>query len=265
MVRAEINNCSKFKPNISKIYFTDQLLLLNFLKVYDFDLDRSKKLLLVFLTLRKKNPHLFTNRDLYDEKFRNANKVQQVFALKDHSPEGYKISIVRTFDIDLSGLVKFIKKNNLIFFDTLICLGYSSCDFFRFIIATLDARLVSDWGIPEGEVVIFDMKNFGFKHLMKFLSDPSNLKTYMTYSQETAPINLVHTHYINCSSVIPKLMTFLRPFMNKHLANSVRFHSSLDTLYEYLPKSSLPNEYGGNIGNLDDLNKNWMEVFMSKR
>jgi hypothetical protein len=135
------------------------------------------------------------------------------------------------------------------------------------ILAVLDARFsIEDSGeIPDGDVLIYDMTYFGFKHLMKFVMDPGNMKGYLKYCQDYAPNKLVQTHFINCSSVIPKLMAFVKPFLNKEVAESLRFHTKLESLHEMVPKECLPNEFGGSLGKVDDLFEEWVKVFMTKR
>lgn len=220
---------------------------MNFLKSSDNDLEKAKSALVKYLQVRKKYPALFTNRDLFGEKFQQVFKAFQVIPLRQFAPENLKVTIFRTLEDGM-------KHNN-------------SCDVFRLILATLDARFVAaDLDkLPDGDTLIYDMKNFGFKHLMKFLMDVSNMKAYLKYCQESTPTKLVEVHFINCSAVVPKLITFIKPFLNKEVAESLRVHTSLESLHAVMSKECLPNEYGGNIGKLDDLNEAWMNIFLSKR
>lgn len=58
-----------------------------------------------------------------------------------------------------------------------------------------------------------------------------------------------------------KLIALVRPFLRKELFDVMHFHSSgYETLYEYIPKNMLPNEYGGNAGKLDEIHKKSLEL-----
>ena len=244
-----IGECFKNQLNTfeSSISFSDAILLLQFLKFNDFDVEKSKSLLVENLQMRKKYPSLFTQRDLSGEKFQQVLKVHQVIPFDKLSPDSFKITVFRT----LEGGMK----------------NHNACDVFRLFIATLDARLLAanENELPSGEVIIYDMKNFGFKHLMKFLMDVTNMRAYLKYSQEYSATKIVQVHFLNCSSVIPKLMSFVKPFLKTEVSESMKFHTNFESLHEIIPKECLPNEYGGYVGKLDDLNENWMKVMLSKR
>jgi hypothetical protein len=57
------------------IISTDKLMLLRYLKVVEFDHEKAQKLLLLNLDLRRKNPHIFTNRDFDSEEIQIAIKT----------------------------------------------------------------------------------------------------------------------------------------------------------------------------------------------
>lgn len=46
-----------------------------------------------------------------------------------------------------------------------------------------DARIASEPQLPQGDVPIFDMNGFGFKHIAKVLRHLSILRVYMKFSQ----------------------------------------------------------------------------------
>lgn len=244
--------CKTTKTNCHSTFnLSDRLLLLRYLKVYDFDLEKSKQLLLVNLEMRQKNPNLFENRDLLSDDFQELFKHVQVFPMKRTTPKGHKLTIFYTVDSDTS--------------------KYTICRYLSYMLAGLDTKFVSfvtddiDEPAHDGEIFINDLQNFGFKNMMQFVSNPSLLNSYLKYSQEATPMKMIQNHFINCSSVIPKLMTFIKPFLNKKVADSLNFHSNLDTLHAMVPKECLPEEHGGTAGKRDDLNREWMEVLMSKR
>jgi hypothetical protein len=227
-------------------FFSDSNILLNFLKFNDFDLEKSKSHLVENIQMRKKHPVLFTDRDLFGEKFQSCMKAHQIIPLKKHTTQNMKVSVFRALEGGMKNL--------------------NAVDIYRLIVATLDARFLDDSAeIPDGDIVIYDMAHFGFKHLMKFVVDPINMKTWTSYCQDFAPYKIVQIHFINCSSVVPKLMTFVKPFLNKEVAESLRFHKTLESLHEMVEKDCLPNEFGGTLGKIDELFEDWKKIFMAKR
>jgi CRAL/TRIO domain len=196
--------------------------------------------------MRKKNPNLFENRDLSGDEFQRVFEYQQAFSMPCNTPENHKIAIFRLDE-------KFHDK-------------YNVCEVFRFIVASLDAKFVTEDELPhDGEIFVNDLQNFGLKKVMQCLANVSMLKNYLKYAQEAAPMKLVQNHFINCSSAIPKLISFIKPFLGKEVAESLQFHSNFDTLHKMVSKECLPEEYGGTAGKSDDINREWVKVLMSKQ
>nr|CAH7718433.1 unnamed protein product [Callosobruchus chinensis] len=95
-----------------------------------------------------------------------------------------------------------------------------------------DVRMVSEDQIPEGEIPIFDMKNFTLRHLTKIVLPV--LKKYMIYTQ-------------------------VAEMLHCHLPDS-------DTLYQFVPRRCLPVEYGGEPElTCEGLKREWMDKVMKFR
>lgn len=134
--------------------FVDRLLLLRFLKIYDFDLEKAKELLVVCLETRTQHPSLFEKRDMLDDEFQRVIEFQQVFEMIPRTPENHKVSIFR-----ISGKTE----------------KYEICEVLRFMIAALDVKLVSfqeedenEDALPhDGEIFVNDMTHFGLRNVMQ--------------------------------------------------------------------------------------------------
>jgi CRAL/TRIO domain len=56
-------------------------------------------------------------------------------------------------------------------------------------------------------------------------------------------------------------MTLIRPFVKKELFEAMHFHTSgYESLYDYVPKEDLPEEYGGEAGKIDDIFEKWLKI-----
>lgn len=244
----EIRTVFDFEQFVIKVSaISDKLLLVRYLKIYDFDLEKAKKLLVINLEMRKNYPTIFEKRDLLSDELQQALHTFHVYDLPQKTPENNKISVFRLVDDD---------PDKFVFVDVL-----------RMASATLDGRFVrvDEGELISGDYVVFDMKGFGFKHLMKCVANLSLLRSYMTYAQDAVPFNVLQNHYINCSPVVSKLMKLVKPFMNKKLTDSLHFHTNMETLYETISPEYLPNELGGTAGNIEEMFDDWLKVLMTKR
>lgn len=205
--------------------------------MYDFDLEAAKKLLIYFLETRMKNPQIFSNRDVLSDEFQLAMKTFQCCALPQNTKENHKISVFRLVDSNPD--------------------NFSYVEIIRMILTLLDARLicVDPNELIDGEISIVDVSGFGFKHFTKVLANLGTMKAYFMYAQEAAPIKIIQSHFVNCPPIMGKMLAVMKPFMKKEVWDTLKIHSSLDSLYECLPKELLPVDYGGCAGSLDDLYK----------
>lgn len=230
-----------------RFHLPDKLLLLRFLKVYDFDIEKAKELLLINLEMRKKNPMIFENRDILDADFQQTFKTIQICPMPRVTAENNKISVFRLSDPDPS--------------------KYVYVDVCRSVVTMMDVRFVTvdDNELINGEIGVVDMSGFTFKHFMKSASNLSVMRNYMKYVQEAAPFKIIQNHFINCSPMMDKFISFVKPFMKKELIDTMKFHTDLETLYDTLPRELLPNEFGGSAGNIEDIHREWIKTVESKR
>lgn len=135
-------------------------------------------------------------------------------------------------------------------------------------------------GIAEGLAIIVDMGGTKLSHLTKiniytmrkflfyvqvFKSFPSFYFNYyklqfdfcIIFQKDALPIRLRAIHFINIPSWVDKLLAMMTPFIKKELMNSLYLHQTLDTFVDkYVPKTMLPDKYGGTAGNMETMCKN---------
>jgi hypothetical protein len=216
--------------------------------VSEFNIEKAKSLLMLFLETRKNNPELFLNRDVLSEEFQRATNTIHLIPMKKNNHLNQKISIFRVADPD---------PNN-----------YNPKEICRAVLALYDIRFESlddDEVLNNGEIGICDLKGYSFRHLMKVFRYMWLMNPYFKYIQETIPTVIVQNHFVNASGIFNKMMALMRPFMKKELLETIKIHESYETLYDYLPRELLPNEYGGVAGCLDDIYAEWLTKVKSKR
>lgn len=54
--------------------------------------------------------------------------------------------------------------------------------------------------------------------------------------------------------MVDTIVNAVRPFLKEKIRQRIHFHSTIDTLYKSVPKAMLPTEYGGDAGNIKDIN-----------
>lgn len=171
----------------------------------------------------------------------------QICPMPKNTVENHKVSVFRLVDPDPE--------------------KYVYLDVCRTVVSMLDARFVTvdDNELIDGEIGVVDMSGFSFKHIFKSASNLSLVKNYMKYVQEAAPFKIVQNHFINCPGIMDKFMSLLKPFMKKEVLETIKFHSSLESLYDTVSRDLLPNEFGGTAGSIDDIHREWIKNLESKR
>jgi len=214
----------------------DDHLISRFLAVCDNSLERTKRTMDLFFCLRADAPEFFANRDPLQPHIQDIFKMVDLLPLPKLTKEGYKCFLYRLAD---SNPDKFHFND---YVKTFFLVG--------------DTRVKTETSIPNGEVIIFDMKGYTFRHLTKVVL-PS-LRKYMQYSQEAHPVRLRQIHIINVSSILDKTMALIKPLMKPEVAAMLHFHQpDSNTLDKYVDPEILPEEYGGKAGTVSDIKETW--------
>ncbi|KAH1018073.1 hypothetical protein HUJ05_005895 [Dendroctonus ponderosae] len=161
--------------------------------------------------------------------FRSAQKPKRYLVrLPKTTPEGYRVLLYSVRDPDPT------KMN---FNDVVkgFCM-YNDC-------------VLSEDGLQEGYIVIFDMKDVCLGHLAR-VSLPA-LKCFMYYIQDAHPCRLKQIHVLNTATWIHHVMRLVVPLVRSELLNLVRFHKG--SIPDGFPTELLPMDYGGEAPTVEDL------------
>ncbi|KAJ8714605.1 hypothetical protein PYW07_002830 [Mythimna separata] len=222
----------------------DDILLLRFLTSCRFSMERAKKTIDLFFTIRSNGPELFCKRDPWSPEIRRVFEITDMLPLPNKTKENYKVFIYRLNnpDLDLFNFVDAVKT--------------------FFMLA--DTRLTEDHEIPDGEIPIFDAANVSLKFIGKV--NLSALRKYMMYTQEAMPIRLKQVHVINAPSYIGKIFAICKPFLKTEVSKLIKFHEpNTDTLYKDIPQEILPSEFGGKAGPIEQIKREWIKKMEAKR
>ncbi|XP_046966650.1 clavesin-1-like [Vanessa cardui] len=207
-------------------------------------MERVKRTIDLFFTMRSTAPELFLQRDPWSPEIRRVFEITDMLPLPNKTKENYKVFIYRLNnpDYDLFNFIDAVKT--------------------FFMLA--DTRLTEEDDIPSGEIPIFDSANITLKFIGKI--NLSVLRKYMMYTQEAIPIRLKQVHVINTPAYIGKLFAICKPFLKAEVAKLIKFHEpNSDTLYQDVPQDLLPTEYGGKAGSIDQIKRYWIKRVEAKR
>lgn len=109
-----------------------------------------------------------------------------------------------------------------------------------------DIRLREEYVGVAGDVYILDASVATPTHFAKFT--PALVKKFLVCVQEAYPVKLKEVHVVNVSPLVDTILNFVKPFLKEKIRNRIFMHSTMETLYERIPKDILPEEYGGNAG-----------------
>ena len=122
-----------------------------------------------------------------------------------------------------------------------------------------DVRLKEEMVGVAGDVYILDATVATPAHFSKFT--PTLVKKFLTCVQEAYPVKLKEVHVVNVSPLVDTIINFVKPFLKEKIRNRIFVHSTMDTLFEYIPQDILPTEYGGKAGPIQKIHGNFLTYF----
>lgn len=75
-------------------------------------------------------------------------------------------------------------------------------------------------GPSNGLIILFDMQNVGYKHLLR--PKLEYLRVFFRYLQEALPAKLKEMHIMNCDSFFDMVLALIKPFMKSDILNKVK-------------------------------------------
>ncbi|RZC37681.1 uncharacterized protein BDFB_004462 [Asbolus verrucosus] len=206
------------QPHLPKA--TEAQLML-FLKSCYYRLEPTKSAIDNFFTVRTLCPEIFGCPST--ESLKQELSVGSINVLPKKTPEGYCVVFMKLIDFNPDNY-RCVNQINLLDLHMMLHLHQN--------------------GPCNGVLTVADMKGLAFGHVTRF--NLVAIKKHLYYVQEATPVRIKGLHYINVVPFIDKLLAMVKPFMKKELMDMLNFHTdSMETLYKYVPKECLPEDYGG--------------------
>ncbi|XP_014480588.1 PREDICTED: alpha-tocopherol transfer protein-like [Dinoponera quadriceps] len=205
------------------------------------NLEKAKKRIDSLYTLRTLLPEFFADYDPLCDNVARFHKCMQWVTLPQLSPEKHRIHIMR-----------WINNNTSLF---------HLQDMLKYVFMMLDVRLKED--VMNSELVIWDCTNTTFGHILKF--SPGLLKK-CDLCLEAYGLRIKAIYFMNAPTYIDNLLTMVKLFMNPKLHERMQtLESGVDSLQKILPKSVLPEDYGGEELSMATLTDMWFAKVKSER
>ncbi|XP_058124212.1 alpha-tocopherol transfer protein-like [Anopheles ziemanni] len=200
------------------------------------DLEATQRTIENYYTHRSSNRECFAGRDIFNEALQTALSIMMITMLPGETKEGYKMIYTRLLTSDTT--------------------HFNHPQILKLITMCLDLWVRLE-GNANGHIMLMDMQGMHLSHMTKL--NMGAAKKHMFYVQEALPIRLKQIHFINVVPFMNQLMFLTKPFMRKDVQEMINMHVNLDTLHQAVPVESLPNEYGGNGGSFDELEKSFKD------
>ncbi|XP_059619777.1 uncharacterized protein LOC132263807 [Phlebotomus argentipes] len=199
----------------------------------------AKRALQKYCQLRASSSDVFENRDVEDKAIQSVFDITHMASMPIKTREGYKVIYYRLADTD-PAKVHF---------------GNAVKAFCMF----NDVQISED-GIVEGYMVVFDMKGLRLGHLTKIQLGP--LRTFMQYIQEAHPVRLKKIYVIHTASFINQIMSIIKPLIKSELLSLLHFTPRGPA--DIFPLSLLPEDYGGPLNTLEKYHKDQRHMIESE-
>lgn len=223
----------------------------NYLILNKNNLTRTKENLEIYFKLKEILPEAFLERDSYSPVLEKSFRSTSVAWCPKLDRNGNRVVIYGHISDAASDFNVIALGNRLV------------------LMVDVFLREGVDW---SSIVLVADMSKTKLGHLTKY---PLFLmKKFFDYAWKAYPERISHIHIIHPPVYLEYVLALFRPFLKEKMKNRIMVHSKMESFYEYVDRSLLPSDYGGDLPytsvQLNDAlqdkmkqNQEWLEV--SKR
>ncbi|XP_058821907.1 alpha-tocopherol transfer protein-like [Topomyia yanbarensis] len=216
-----------------------------FLDACNKNIEQARKVIKIYYDARRDGPELFHDRDPFNPKIQQCFDNQDYFPLPP-TPSGYSIVYHRLNNPKAS--------------------NYNFDDAVKTYFMLLDSCLYTQ-GPRPGLICLFDMTNVGLTHLLRVKI--STVRKFFHYLQDGLPARLKAIHVLNAVSFFDKILYIIKPFIHAEILKMLFLHptnANLTKFYdEWIPRSCLPSDYGGELKSVAELHQEHIGKFESLR
>ncbi|XP_020294682.1 retinol-binding protein pinta-like isoform X2 [Pseudomyrmex gracilis] len=207
-----------------------------------FDFEKAKKRLDLFYTIRTLSPKLFGDYDPLDAGSIQQDSYVRWIPLPKLTPEKYRIMFFQILNHDVDAFDSYkVAQHTFRTFD--LCIEENIVD--------------------NCDILIWDCSNVLLSHILKFTP---NIMKDITIGLEAFGARVKAIHIFNAPSYINVFLTMMKSVMSAKLIKRICVHKSgVESLYEIIPKSLFPKDYGGDQPSTCEITEMWRANLIKKR
>ncbi|XP_055698491.1 alpha-tocopherol transfer protein-like [Phlebotomus papatasi] len=240
--RSDVENILQWtrnQPHLPKITEFEAAL---FLHSKYYNLEETKNLLEAYHTYQKNCPKLFKNRDAESKAVQEVVDGQLHIPFSQSTSDGFKVLLIKLVDLDA-------KKFNFV-------------ESLRTCSMMIDLCIMTE-GISNGHVIIVDMLGFSFGHIIRI--NIFVMRSFVIFAQNLLPIRLKQIHFINANKFTKTFISLMKPVLRKDIYDMIHIHTTMDSVYEFVPQDSFPVELGGSWKTLAELQEDMRNILLSNK
>ncbi|XP_067008098.1 alpha-tocopherol transfer protein-like [Anabrus simplex] len=139
---------------------------------------------------------------------------------------------------------------------------YNACQTMKLTFMVGDIRLLEDTCLSD--ILVFDLTGFTMVHLAQHTLPL--LKKFMFVGQKAFPIRQRAVHIIYTPPFVDKILLLFKPLMKEKLIKRLYLHpQGLGSLFEHVPRSLFPEDYGGDQPSLREIQETWGKKLFNNR
>ncbi|XP_015588152.1 retinol-binding protein pinta [Cephus cinctus] len=219
--------------------------LVGFLRGCKHSLERTKEKIDAYYTIRTHLPELFADRDP------KSSRIQEILDLGTYlplpltdKPDSPRIVLIRGAIYDPN--------------------KYTFLEIFTVNFMIMDLLLLEDDRLDvAGQDTLLDLTGGRVEHVSQF--SPTVIKKVVTCFQDAYPIRTKSLHFINTPTTFDLVFAIFKRFMKDKLRQRIKVHSTVDKVYDYIPKQVLPSDYGGDGPSVAKLTSHWKQKVLDNR
>ncbi|CAG0923179.1 unnamed protein product [Notodromas monacha] len=244
---AAIQQWLKKEPHLKNAPVDDEDMILLFLRGCKFSLEKTKKKLDNYFTMRGALPEFFRNTDPKQPILQEILKLGIYLPLPNvYDHLGRQVLIMRFGNYDPG--------------------KYSPEDLTKISYMIFESAFGhDDQGQIMGFAAVADMRGATLAHMVSF--SPTVMKKSMTFFQDASPARPKSFIYIHVPSGFETMFNLFKGFMSQKLQSRLNvLGNNVEALYDQVPKDRLPPDLGGTLPmTYQQLTDYWYERVMSKR
>ncbi|XP_029045969.2 retinol-binding protein pinta [Osmia bicornis bicornis] len=224
---------------------TDDFSILRFLRACKFNSEKTKCKLRNYYKQRRNLPEWYSNRNPFLPELQELFDLGVFLPLKKLDNEGRMVVIIRAAAHTPS--------------------RHKMSDMLKASLMALDLALRDHEPVTiHGITAILDLGDFTYEHVLQL--PPSVIKNLVHAWQGCYPVRIHSLNFINAHRFVNAVLNIFRGFMNSKLKQRIHVHPRGKLkLYESLPISILPKEYGGTSDTVKELSEYWKRVIEDNR